>query len=263
MLTEFILYSDTIPIFCRSIGHGPALLLIHGSCVDSDFFLETANYLSRFFTVYLYDRRGSGRSGNAPSKEYSVAAQAKDALTILEAIGTPCYLAAHSAGCAVALELLSFRADLIQKTLLFEPAFLKYISADSPYFDTFQAVNNCLAQGHNGAALTKFFELLGPADERAKKYTSEQLKRITKNSMHFVRNEYLPFIQYVPKISLLASEHITIGLSERSNKKLFGDISRKLSAALNCPLLAFPGTHNSPRDLPVEFSYMLAGLFLF
>lgn len=262
MFTEFTLYNNQLPIYCRSIGHGPALLLIHGSCVDSDFFLETARHLSHFFTVYSYDRRGSGRSGKAPSGDYSVSVQAKDALVILKEIKTPCYLIAHSAGCAIALELLCSHSDLFQKTLLFEPAIMEYLSVKSPYRNSFQKINASLAQGRTTAALTSFLELLGPNDDRACEYTPEQMKRITKNSIHFIREEYPPFMQYTPNISLLAKKHILIGLSEDSRGKLFGDISKNLSTALNCPLLAFPGTHNSPRDLPVEFSYMIAGMFL-
>lgn len=100
MYTEFTVYHNTLPLYCRTAGHGPALLLIHGSCADSDFFLHAADCLSHFFTVYIYDRRGSGRSGNDFSGNYSVSAQAEDALAVLKKIDAPCYLAAHSAGCA-------------------------------------------------------------------------------------------------------------------------------------------------------------------
>lgn len=261
MITEFIVKNYTIPLYCRSFGHGPALLLIHGSCVDSDFFFEASQYLSEHFTVFLYDRRGYTRSGQDLSGNYSISAQVEDALAILEEIKTPCYLAAHSAGCSIAVELLSAHPDMFQKALLFEPVFQTCIPQESPFHKNFTYIDTLRAQNRNAKAIAQFLEIIGPNDKRAPQYTSKQLNCIAKNSMHFMKNEYTTFLSYTPDFSFLSVDKIVIGLSEGSHQKVFGYVAKNLAETLDCQLLAFPGTHNAPHDLPLEFSYLLTGIF--
>lgn len=258
MFNEFIV-SNTI--YCRRLGHGPALLFIHGSCVDSDFFLETAKALSKRFTVYIYDRRGYSRSKSIVSGDYTIQSQVNDALALLKTINTPCYLVAHSAGCAIAAELLISHPEFIKKSLLFEPVFMDYLSDSNLYQKEVKQINKYIKQGRYTIALAQFLQILGPSNNQLSKYTSEQLKRSTKNSMHFIKNEYNSFIQYNPDISSLPTKKIMIGLSEESHTKIFGTISINLSNILNCPLIAFPGGHNTPFDFPIEFSYKVEEIF--
>ena len=39
-------------LYCRKYGQGLPIILIHGACVDSDFFHDTAQILARQFSVY-------------------------------------------------------------------------------------------------------------------------------------------------------------------------------------------------------------------
>ena len=43
----------------------PALVCVHGACVDGVFFDAVARELSRDYRVIAYDRRGCGESGDA------------------------------------------------------------------------------------------------------------------------------------------------------------------------------------------------------
>ena len=58
------------------------------------------------YRVIAYDRRGCGESGDAADGRYDLAAQAADLQAVIEHIGAPANVLAHSAGTLVALELL-------------------------------------------------------------------------------------------------------------------------------------------------------------
>lgn len=90
--------ADAVPIVC-----------VHGACVDKTFFDGFACELGRIRRVITYDRRGSGESSVAADSSYDVAAQAEDLAAVIERVGTPCDILAHSAGALMALELLGAR----------------------------------------------------------------------------------------------------------------------------------------------------------
>ena len=84
----------------------PALVCVHGACVDGTFFDGIACELSRNYRVIAYDRRGCGDSSDAADDSYDLAAQAADLQAVIEHVGAPANVLAHSAGTLVALELL-------------------------------------------------------------------------------------------------------------------------------------------------------------
>jgi pimeloyl-ACP methyl ester carboxylesterase len=56
---------DGTPIRYFRRGHGPAILLIHGTAADHSRWAPVVPALQRHFTVYAMDRRGRGGSGDA------------------------------------------------------------------------------------------------------------------------------------------------------------------------------------------------------
>src|SRR5216684_849934 len=56
---------DGTPIRYFRRGHGPAILLIHGTAADHSRWAPILPALQRHFTVYAMDRRGRGGSGDA------------------------------------------------------------------------------------------------------------------------------------------------------------------------------------------------------
>ena len=58
---SFVLGEDGAALRVHRYGSGPLVVLVHGSCVDSEFFDPLARELSRRFTVVSYDRRGLRR----------------------------------------------------------------------------------------------------------------------------------------------------------------------------------------------------------
>ena len=56
---------DGTPIRYFRRGHGPAILLIHGTAADHSRWAPVLPALQRHFTLYAMDRRGRGGSGDA------------------------------------------------------------------------------------------------------------------------------------------------------------------------------------------------------
>ena len=58
--------ADGTPLAFWREGAGPPLLLVHGGACDHMAWYYVAPLLVRMFTVYTYDRRGRGESGDTP-----------------------------------------------------------------------------------------------------------------------------------------------------------------------------------------------------
>lgn len=110
--------ADGTPIAFRTLGRGPALVVVHGSIATGDQWLAVAEALAGSFTCHLVDRRGRGGSGDAGT--YSLDAEAADVRAVLGAVGPGAALLAHSYGAVVALEALVTGAEP-SAVVLYEP----------------------------------------------------------------------------------------------------------------------------------------------
>jgi pimeloyl-ACP methyl ester carboxylesterase len=90
-------------VYDRS-GSGPALILVDGALCSRAFgpSPKLAPLLARHFTVYAYDRRGRGESGDTPP--YSPARELDDLAALIEAAGGSATLVGLSSGAALALD---------------------------------------------------------------------------------------------------------------------------------------------------------------
>ena len=94
-------HDGTVIGFWRS-GAGPALLLVHGTTADHTRWAPIVPHLEPYFTLYAMDRRGRGGSGDAPG--YDLMREVEDVAAVVEAIGGPVFVLAHSYGAACSLE---------------------------------------------------------------------------------------------------------------------------------------------------------------
>lgn len=90
----------------RRLGHGPRLLLLHGTGSSGDSWLAVAQRLAARHEVWLPDLPGHGRTDAFADRHASLPRMA-DALADLLAThdGAPAWVAAHSAGAAVMLQM--------------------------------------------------------------------------------------------------------------------------------------------------------------
>ena len=102
-------------------GAGPPMLLVHGGICDHLAWYFVIPLLAQHFTVYAFDRRGRGGSGN--SLPYAVEREVEDILALLHTIGEPAHLVGHSAGGILALKAATRAATLLSLTL-YEPAYV-------------------------------------------------------------------------------------------------------------------------------------------
>ncbi len=116
---------DGTPIACWSSGAGPSLLLIHGAMQDHTRWSEISPPLEERFTVYTFDRRGRGESGDGP--DYSMHHECEDAVAVVEQIGGPVTVLGHSYGAGIALEA-ALMTDRIDRLVLYEPGILEGVS---------------------------------------------------------------------------------------------------------------------------------------
>jgi pimeloyl-ACP methyl ester carboxylesterase len=96
--------TDGTTIAYERTGSGPALILVDGALCSRGFgpSPKLAPLLAHHFTVYAYDRRGRGESGDTPC--YSPAREVEDLAALIEEAGGTAYLLGLSSGGALALE---------------------------------------------------------------------------------------------------------------------------------------------------------------
>ena len=101
-------------IYCERRGSGPLLLLIHGAMEDAGFYSSAADILAEKFTVVSYDRRCSSRSSGDRSADMTVAQQARDAASIIKAMGfEKAIVLGRSGDAIIGLELAQARPEVI------------------------------------------------------------------------------------------------------------------------------------------------------
>lgn len=89
------------------LGCGPRLLLLHGTGSSGDSWLAVAQRLAARHEVWLPDLPGHGRSQSYDDRHASLPRMAESLAGLLAAHGgAPAYVAAHSAGAAVMLQMV-------------------------------------------------------------------------------------------------------------------------------------------------------------
>ena len=95
---------DGTTIAYSTLGAGPALLLVDGALCSREFgpMPGFAKALADSFTVYWYDRRGRGESGDTPP--FSVQREVEDLGAMITAAGGSPFVFGSSSGAALALQ---------------------------------------------------------------------------------------------------------------------------------------------------------------
>ncbi|WP_300007523.1 alpha/beta hydrolase [Pseudonocardia sp.] len=159
---EHAVSPDGTPIGYRRSGRGPALLLVHGTTADASRWETVRPLLDPHVTVHAMDRRGRGASGDAPG--YSLAAEAADVATVVDAIaaatGRPVDVLAHSYGALCALEATA-STTAVRRLVLYDPPIG---SVTPPGFA--DRVDALVEQGRPEDAVRTVFALIGMSPEQ-------------------------------------------------------------------------------------------------
>jgi pimeloyl-ACP methyl ester carboxylesterase len=118
--------ADGTTIAFTRTGEGPAVILIGGAFNDRSTVAELATHLAPHFTVYTYDRRGRGGSGDHP--DYTPRRELEDLAAVIEHAGGSAAVFGHSSGAVLALE--AARAGLpVSSVIAYEPPFAPHLGS--------------------------------------------------------------------------------------------------------------------------------------
>ena len=262
MYSEYTVRNGDVSLYCRCFGEGIPVLLIHGACVDCDFWRETAEYLSKRFMVITYDRRGYSRSTIPSDNDFSIRTQANDAARIIQHLGQPVHVIAHSGGATIALELLAAYPDLVRQSILYEVPICECLPEDNELLGVLREVSKMISEGKYTRALNQFWRLMGHQDSRARISLPEEIENLMQNSKVFIRNEFDSTFYYHPKYDLLRTAEIFVAKGDLSDRDHTNTIASVLSAKLSGEVVYYPGMHNCAFDLPASFAYMSAGILM-
>ena len=144
----------TALVFDRS-GEGPAVILVHGAFTDRTHPLveDVAAHLAPWFTVFNFDRRGRGASGD--TSPYAVEREIEDLSALIHAAGGTAMVFGGSSGAGLAARAASGLAA-VTALALWEPPY--HVDDSAPYVpDDFGAqLDRLVAAGRPGDAVARF-----------------------------------------------------------------------------------------------------------
>lgn len=144
--------ADGTELACWRTGAGPPVVVVHGTTASHAAWSRVATLLQPAFTVYTFDRRGRGASGDGP--DYALQREVEDVLAVLNVVGAPAHLLGHSFGGMVALEAApaAREARALASLVLYEP-----ITAGEPTpAEVIERLEAAVDAGEREQALTTF-----------------------------------------------------------------------------------------------------------
>jgi len=144
----------TVIVFDQS-GAGPAVILVQGALMDrgDPVMSGVAAGLSRWFTVFSYDRRGHGDSGD--TQPYAVEREAEDLAAVIAAAGGSATVFGGSSGAALALRVAAGNSA-ISRLALWEPPYHVDSSAPKLPLDFAAQLDRLVKAGRRADALELF-----------------------------------------------------------------------------------------------------------
>ena len=146
---------DGTAIAYEKVGSGPALVLVDGALCSRGFgpCRGLANALADRFTVYFYDRRGRGESGD--TQPYAAEREYEDLEAVIGAAGADSYVAGFSSGGALALQAAASGVKM-RKVAVYEPPYVGLSDAKGQKVDYLGHLNGLIAKGDRGGAVGYF-----------------------------------------------------------------------------------------------------------
>lgn len=154
--------ADGTTIAFSKAGQGPPLILVDGALCSRSFgpMPKLAGQLAPHFTVYTYDRRGRGASGDtlpyAPDREVDDL----EALTAMASEGGTVFVHGTSSGSMLALEAAK-RVPAIAKLAVYEPPFIVDGTRPPMPDDYLPTLRRLVAEGRRTDAVKMFMRFVG------------------------------------------------------------------------------------------------------
>jgi pimeloyl-ACP methyl ester carboxylesterase len=152
--------ADGTTIGYTQAGQGPSLILVDGAMCSRSFgpMPKLAAQLTPHFTVFTYDRRGRGDSGDTPP--YAPDREVEDLAALVAVAGDTVFMHGTSSGSALGLEAAK-RIPAISKLAVYEPPFI-VDDTRSPIADGYlDELNRLVAAGRRGEVVKMFLRFVG------------------------------------------------------------------------------------------------------
>jgi len=155
----------TTIVYDRS-GDGPPLIIVDGALTTrwSGSKSRLADRLATTFSVYVYDRRGRGDSGD--TLPYALEREIDDLAAIIAAAGTPVRLYGHSSGACLALEATAMLGDKVAGLALYDTPYNDDPAALPRWQGYLATLTDALANGRRGDAVAAFMTCVGMPPEQ-------------------------------------------------------------------------------------------------
>ncbi|HEY6315844.1 MAG TPA: alpha/beta hydrolase [Streptosporangiaceae bacterium] len=152
--------ADGTTISYTRAGQGPPLILVDGALCSRSFgpMPKLADQLAPHFTVYTYDRRGRGDSGD--TQPYEPDREIEDLEALIALAGDTVYLHGTSSGAALALEAAKHIRS-IARLAVYEPPFIVDASRPPMPDDYLPRLKGLIADGRHGDAVKMFMRFVG------------------------------------------------------------------------------------------------------
>jgi pimeloyl-ACP methyl ester carboxylesterase len=144
--------------FDRS-GQGPALILVAPAFGTRQDQAALAAALVPYFTVFAYDRRGRGESGD--TVPYAVEREVEDLESLIDEAGGAAFVFGHSSGAVLSLDAARLLPTKITKLALYEPPFIIDASRPPMPEDFASHLSDLVAAGQRSEAVDYWMTQLG------------------------------------------------------------------------------------------------------
>jgi pimeloyl-ACP methyl ester carboxylesterase len=165
MKMEAIRSADGTMIAFERAGSGPALIPVLGAFCDRATAAPFVDSFAGAYSVYRYDRRGRGDSGD--TQPYSPEREVEDLDAVISAIGEPAFVFGHSSGGALGLEAAA-RGLAISKLAVYEPPYV----GGGASAEFAQSLEDLVASGQRSEAAERFILNTGAPAERVREMKS-------------------------------------------------------------------------------------------
>jgi pimeloyl-ACP methyl ester carboxylesterase len=158
-----VISKDGTPIAFDRSGEGAPIILVVGAFNDRSTGAPLAATLSEHFTVFNYDRRGRGASGD--STLYAIEREIEDLAALLDKAGGSASVFGYSSGAILALKAAA-RGLALSRLALYEPPFLLEDGFPKLAQEISVRLTELLSSGRRGDAVELYqMELVGiPAE---------------------------------------------------------------------------------------------------
>ncbi len=159
-MSDTVISADGTAIAYTRTGQGPAVVLVDGAMCFRGMGPAgpRARQLADRFTVYTYDRRGRGESGD--TAPYTVEREVEDLDALIKEAGGDVYLYGISSGAVLACDAAA-RLGGIRKLAVYEPPFIVDGTHEPRPDDYLDKMDAMIAQGRRGDAVATFMRTVG------------------------------------------------------------------------------------------------------